>query len=360
MSVSVTVPHQHMHYINTKKLRLWFIQCSGISKKHEAYKIWARWIITYQSLQKQQDCIIPVNGIEHDLQTVIEMTSKGMKLSHAQMHYKSLIDQCYNIAKSKPDDRFPEVEVDVEVEADSNTHNELDIVVFKAKQRELPELRITVKAYNKLNKQYCKHKQPWKGIPGLFNSFCYSMIQRYDLLDGNSLQWAIPRRLFMFLNKSFQCDTELFASPLNTYFKKYYSLFDEDKYFGSLGNFFNAPDSDFQSGCYEVNPPFIEVLFNLISKRIISLLQKAELNNEELTFIYIMPDWNDLRGYDIIADNRYCKKIIKMEKGKHYYHHGEAIVKASFNSKMLLLSTKYNICSEYEENQIRWCWSSNN
>ena len=346
--------HQHMHYIDTKRLRNWFIRCSGITKKHEAYKIWARWIITYQSLCKQNDCIIPVNGIEHDLQTVIEMTSKGMDIVHAQMHYKALIDQSLKISKSKPDERFHDVSVSVDADID------VDLVIFKSKStQELPEFKLLSNTYNKLKKQYIMHKQPWKGLPLLFNSFCYSMIQRYELLDGNSLQWAIPRRLFMFLNKNFQCDTELFASPFNAYFKKYYSLFDEDKYFGSLGNFFNAPDTAFQSGCFEVNPPFIEVLFNKISKRIISLLQNAELNNEELTFIYIMPDWKDLRGYDIIADNRYCKKIITMGKGKHYYYYGDSSVRASFNSKMLILSTKYNVCSDYAEDQIKWCWSSN-
>ena len=340
--------HQQMHYIDTKRLREWFIQYSGITKKHEAYKIWARWIITYQSLCKQTDCVIPVNGTDHDLQTVIEMTSKGMELMHAQMHYNALMDQCLKISKSKQDDRFPEVKTDTD---------EAGLIILRSKSNQ--EFKLMRSTYDKLKKQYSMHKQQWKGLPLLFNSFCYSMIQRYDLLDGNSLQWAIPRRLFMFLNKNFQCDTELFASPFNAYFKKYYSLFDEDKYFGSLGNFFNAPDSKFQSGCYEVNPPFIEVLFNKISKRIICLLQNAELNNEELTFIYIMPDWKDLRGYDIIADNRYCKKIITMGKGKHYYYYGDSSVRASFNSKMLILSTKYNVCSDYAEDQIKWCWSSN-
>ncbi len=335
-----------IHYNETIKLRDWFIFFSKIEAKHEAYKIWARWIITYQSLYTQSDQIIPTNEIEHDLQTVIELVSKGMTLEHAKKHYKTLCKLSLKLINSKPDDRLINVTV-----KDSNNYTCI-IKPTCGKQYIL-----TNDVYKALSKKYTQHKLPWKGMDGLLNSFVYSLIRRYDLLDGNSLQWAIPKRLFVFLNRNFKCNTEIFASPFNTYFKRYYSLFDEDKYFGSLGNFFNAPDDNFRSGCFEINPPFIEVLFDKVSTRAIYLLKTAEQNNEDLTFIYIIPAWTNLKGYDMVADNKYCKKIISMQKGCHYYQYNNNLVKAMFNSKMVILSSKHNICSDYAEKQIKICWS---
>jgi hypothetical protein len=353
--------NQTQHYIDTKQLRNWFVFYSGIFRKHEAYKIWARWIITYQSLYGQSDIVLPTNKTITDLQTVIELISKGIDRDYAVRQYRCLTSISKMISKRRTDKRFIKINtliktnhvVFVPTKLINNKIHDTDTISIGN-----PIMKIALSNYNLLYKKYMKHKQKWKGMPGLFNEFVYNLLKRYDLLDGNSLQWAIPKRLFVFINRHFQCNTELFASPFNAYFKKYYSLFDEDKYFGSLGGFFKSPDSDFVSGCYEINPPFIEVLFNIISDRVISLLKIAEVNNEELTFIYIMPDWKHLSGYDTVADNKYCKKIINMNKGKHCYYYGEKPVIATFNSKLMILSTKCNICSNYAENQIKWCWKN--
>ena len=341
-----------MNEIETEifKLKKWFINFSDIEKSHEAYKIWARWIITYQSLHNQPHFLIPSLNIENDMQTIIELISKGSNLNRATKHYKALVSQATKL-RFKSGFKFRNIKY-------HNNKKKKIINLTNSKTGHIYSL--TNECYSALSIKFRFHKGKWKGMPWLEKDYIYNLCLRYNVLDGNSLHWALPKRLFMYLNRTFECDTELFASPFNVYFKKYYSLFDEDKYFGSNGNFFKAPDSNFKHGCYQVNPPFIEVLFDKISERIINLLTIAEESDESLTFIYIMPAWSKLDGYDMIVDNKYCRYVITLDKGHHYYfqHETQSYISAGFQSKIIFLSsTKLNaLNSEHTISQIKWCW----
>ena len=131
----------------------------------------------------------------------------------------------------------------------------------------------------------------------------YLMAMNYHMLEGYSLQWSIPEKTIRYISETFNCHTELFASPFNVKLKYYYSLFQRDMYFGSRGNFFNAPDSDFIRGSYEVNPPFIEIIFLNAIHRILKFLTIAEKNGERLTFIFIIPAWQDCPPLNIIENS---------------------------------------------------------
>ncbi len=118
-----------------------------------------------------------------------------------------------------------------------------------------------------------------------FAEAVFVLLLRYSSLQGGTArgggyQAACPPPVFEVLRKEFDCVFECFASPLNTYWGNFCSVFgpppattnasgrDEciDAVFGSCGSFFdlcaassgaaNHKTQLFRSGCFEANPPF--------------------------------------------------------------------------------------------------------
>lgn len=58
------------------------------------------------------------------------------------------------------------------------------------------------------------------------------------------------------LRKQFGVTTEIFASPSNHFYERYFSLFAIDYQFGGLGNCLN--NEILPATGFEANPPFIE------------------------------------------------------------------------------------------------------
>lgn len=86
--------------------------------------------------------------------------------------------------------------------------------------------------------------------------------------------------------------TECFASPLNHKFPNYFSMFDHDKAFGSKGNFFNFVNENsgkLPSGSYEINPPWINVVFERIADILL-----ASMENDIIAVI-VAPNWGDAK-----------------------------------------------------------------
>jgi hypothetical protein len=89
------------------------------------------------------------------------------------------------------------------------------------------------------------------------------------------------------------------ASPLNNFFRNYFSLFEADKNFRSYGSFFSRATNGLRlRGQCQINPPHVEAAYNLCGKRIVEFLEEAESANEELLFMQFLP-WKDLEGYKI-------------------------------------------------------------
>jgi phosphorylated CTD-interacting factor 1 len=111
---------------------------------------------------------------------------------------------------------------------------------------------------------------------------------------------------------------ECFASPLNSYYDKFCSAFpDTDMKFGSIGSFFKfIPDS----GCFEVNPPFCEVVMQKMAEHIEYVLSKT---SKPLSFIIIVPKWDDDASpmWVIMKNSKYLTNIIDILPG-HKYHDG--------------------------------------
>lgn len=333
---------QHMTFL--KNLKRWFDDFSGVDKHYEAHKIWARWIITHLSLSNQNSKFRPHPFIpaktDDDMQIIVELIAKGTEPTRAITHCKALHNQV-SIHLEKH-----EFNMESLYKATVQCEYDMDMVTLTVG---VHSFSISIEIYEKLEKMYLSTMRSTGMILSCFkNQHIWYMYGLYHMLDGKSLQWAVPKHVFRFINSDLGCNTELFASPLNVYFKRFYSLFDIDRRFGSRGSFFEAPDSDFEEGCFQLNPPFIDILFTEISKRILRYLKIADKDDKKLTFIYIMPDWVDLEGYDLLAESQYCVKEITLEAGKHFYYQTEKYppaIRVHFRTKIMFMSTDVEACS---------------
>ena len=190
---------------------------------------------------------------------------------------------------------------------------------------------------------------PWKlslpKINGLLTWHIWYTYNLYTLLDCISLQWAVPKKLLKFLNSEYGCDTELFASPINAYYRNYYSLFSSDEVFCSSGNFFAASDENFLFGCFHVNPPFINEIFVETVKKIMKYLEIAEKNGNKLTFFVVLPDWKDCSSLEGLLSSKWTLKTIFLDADSHNYfqHNYNNYVDVHFNTYFIALSTDTNM-----------------
>jgi len=143
----------------------------------------------------------------------------------------------------------------------------------------------------------------------VFRRRLYAMVRRYITfigLDpaeegqkGGNMHAAAPEPVFAWLKSRLEVRCELFASPLNCYFPRFFSAFpDTDAAFGSLGSFFDVgalPD-----GSYEVGPPYTEEVLELTARRLLKLLQGAGLDNA-LSFALFTPDWEGAAALNLLA-----------------------------------------------------------
>jgi hypothetical protein len=156
------------------------------------------------------------------------------------------------------------------------------------------------------------------------NVLFFCILFRYKLMSAGNQQLSVLTSFKEDLKNKFLVKTELFGSCINRYFDNYCSLFyDLEKYFGSLGNFFNQTLTE---GLYFANPPFDEDIMERMAKKILLSLDNT---NKPLGFIITVPVWDKYtqellakkcnNQYNNITDSvKYnCKDII--EKSKYLY-----------------------------------------
>ena len=121
-----------------------------------------------------------------------------------------------------------------------------------------------------------------KKYDGMDETVVQACVYRYIALGQNGQQWALSPMLLGTLPNN---TLEGFASPLNNYFKRYYSLYADDKLFGALGNFF---ESALENNMY-INPPFTPPIIENVVAR---MLRESAINA-----ILVTPQWPDADWY---------------------------------------------------------------
>jgi Phosphorylated CTD interacting factor 1 WW domain len=88
---------------------------------------------------------------------------------------------------------------------------------------------------------------------------------------------------------------ECFASPFNYKFRRYYSMFEQDREFGSCGNFFlmlERMQGVLPPGRYEMNPPWMNAMYERLETVVQTAMERTPAE-KDLTIMVIAPDWSD-------------------------------------------------------------------
>jgi len=153
----------------------------------------------------------------------------------------------------------------------------------------LNNILLPIKIYDKLTKSY-------NGPSNMIDNYLWSIIYRYQLLGSNNHQLAVLPNIMNNMNKDYDLNFECFASSINSTFKNYCSIYwDLERYFGSVGSFFNIIPL---RGTFGFNPPYQKDIINLGINKIFYFLKNT---TESLTFIITIPIW-DTEGRNIMKE----------------------------------------------------------
>lgn len=151
---------------------------------------------------------------------------------------------------------------------------------------------ISQKMFRKLKSKYIKIPSVSKGI-STFEKELYKLLYRYSTLW--QYQSFLSEENLLLFREELDCSLECFSCPLYRVYESYCSMFEEDRVFGSFGNFFDFVDHNmnrlpemYTHGlCMELNPPFIAEVVDKTINKMIDLI----LIDIAYCFILTIPDW---------------------------------------------------------------------
>ncbi|GMI15303.1 hypothetical protein TrVE_jg10014 [Triparma verrucosa] len=131
-------------------------------------------------------------------------------------------------------------------------------------------------------------------------------------------QASISSEVFLRMKEEFGVGHECYASPLNRSCKSFCSLFyDTDKYFGSVGSFwdYSAPDG----GSFEVNPPFDPKSTQKCLEKMNQLLEDSDARGKAISFILVFTmEKGALKDYTV-SFNMIGKKMSNRDYAREMY-----------------------------------------
>jgi phosphorylated CTD-interacting factor 1 len=215
----------------------------------------------------------------------------------------------YNITKYKYKNTF--YKFDINVEFDIKNKRMCNI---------LNNILIPVAIYEKLSLIY-------SGPDNKIDNYIWAILYRYQLLGSNNHQLAVLPSIMNQMNNDYNLNFECFASVINNHFNHYCSVYyDLEKYFGSIGSFFNIIPL---KGTFGFNPPYQKDIIDRGVKKLFTFLN----SNENLTFIITIPIW-DIEGQTMMNHKTSIDygdfEIIKEMKESIYFKGLKMISKENF------------------------------
>lgn len=329
----------HEYYIDIRDFKNFFIKNCLVEKKYECFKVWSHWLI--RNLCESTNAnyhIIPSQIVSQD-QTIIDyLQEKGHHIDKIKLFYNEVISKVTHLYQTYHQFKIDQLSnksfvrqicSNIQYSKEIQRGNIYHIYKFQDIFIKHNDIK-----YNKLISMY-------NGDPDNLHFYMFEIGYNYHILDGQSLQWALPPKLLSYLKDNLSMQTELFASPINTHSVDFYSLFEIDKLFGAKDNFFNISIDTLCSNTYEINPPFIENIFIKSSSQIIHILQNFQNLDKDIMFIYIMPDWLDSKGYQMLINSQFLIDELIFKEKNHYYYQSSnnRFVSANFISHMLIIGT---------------------
>jgi phosphorylated CTD-interacting factor 1 len=184
------------------------------------------------------------------------------------------------------------------------------------------------------------------------NDRIFCLLLRYNAINGTytegaGFQAAIPGACFDVLLRHLDCSMECFASPLNCRYPTFCSAFlDTDVMFGSIGSFFSSNFNPIE-GSYEANPPFVDTLIQKMALKMDMLLSTSKKQKKSLSFVVIIPEWDQTSGWKTLANSKYLRNHIVIQQRDHGYTEGAQHLLnktrfriATFNTSIFILQNK--------------------
>ena len=162
-------------------------------------------------------------------------------------------------------------------------------ITDKRLQNILNNILIPTKVFDKMISSYT-------GPKNKFDEILWGIIYRYQLLGSNNHQLAVLPNIMTKMSFDYNLNFECFASAINNTFPRFCSIYwDLEKYFGSVGSFFNIIPI---KGTYGFNPPYQKDIIEIGIHKLFNFLEQS---NEQLTFIITIPIW-DSHGRNIMKE----------------------------------------------------------
>lgn len=313
------------YYNDFKSFKDQFIYMLHPMKKYERYKVWAQWLI--RSLCKNKYIFHLIPAVK-DTEINVHLREKGFTTEQTTSFVQwvdGTTDKLHNKYNKLIGTQFNGTDINKKIKY--NIQN--DCHVFECGSI---YVKYTNTIFSKIMKRY-------QGSKNCVNFCSFDMGFNYYMLEGQSFQWCVPPNVMTTIEHNLSTKTEMFASPINAVLPYYYSLFVVDRYFGGVDNFFNIESNSPMKGTFEINPPFIDDLFIRSSRKITDLLNHNI--QEDLMFIYIMPDWLDSEGYLMLKNNRFLLDEILLKENEHLYYQTSTnkMITVNFETHIMILGT---------------------
>jgi hypothetical protein len=183
------------------------------------------------------------------------------------------------------------------------------------------------------------------------------LINLYNFIGTNNMHLSIPP-IFEGI--------ELFGSPINTHNSEYCSPFVLEKYFGSLGSFWDYKFH--KNSIYLCNPPFDEIIIKNMANKLIDDLKKTKY---KVIIVITIPVWDSetqkqvnitnyglkFEGYDILMNCKYFKDHQVLDKDNYSYwnYYTEQKAPASW-THLIILSNLTNYKSKFSIESFTKQW----
>lgn len=160
------------------------------------------------------------------------------------------------------------------------------------------------------NNQDLGNRINYKKIPGNIVKECS---EKYRKLNPDGVNFmTLTNEMFNDLDHKHRFTLECFASPFDNRLVKFCSLYPEqDKYYGSIGDFFKIDITNFNEEVLFINPPWIELIFQKTMNRIMELLN----SKYKIDLIVFLPFWEDMMTNFVNSSFVIEKEILK--KGEY-------------------------------------------
>ncbi|KAJ3294008.1 mRNA (2'-O-methyladenosine-N(6)-)-methyltransferase [Rhizoclosmatium sp. JEL0117] len=287
--------------------------------KHELappIQAFERWIFNAQSsasAKQRKDPLLPFNILTEE-NLVGDLVRAGISEKDSKTIVKELGKESTSCVQELLDLEAKLQKDGAEEEQVVITHHATSVDVTFGKNS---FCKLSPQHYTKLQYLFKKYSEKPESE---FPKALLALLLRYKSLLGHGFQAALSNVSFNVLNREFGVDFECFASPLNSRWGRHCSAFlDTDAAFGSLGDFFGFKPWE---GSFQVNPPFVRPIMEKAARHVIELLDRAQTAKKALSFVVIIPGWEECECWGLLKGSSYLKGITLLPGDHHGFLDG--------------------------------------